>query len=116
MKAKFKIPIFYGTVVVEQTKGFKAYKKAVMKLGGTKGQAYYSDAMMGVTEKKGYSTYHVIFRGKTTPAMINHEIVHLVNRIFKDTGIRPDLDNDEPQAYLTGWFTKKIFSVVRLRK
>ena len=30
------------------------------------------------------------------------------SHIFKDMGVYLDLDNDEPQAYFTGWLTKRI--------
>ena len=41
-------------------------------------------------------------------SLIAHESVHLVNHLFEDWGIKLDLDNDEPQAYLTGWFVEQI--------
>lgn len=43
-----------------------------------------------------------------TPSIIAHEAVHVVNHIFKDRGIYLDVDNDETQAYLTGWVVKTI--------
>jgi hypothetical protein len=40
--------------------------------------------------------------------LIVHETVHLVNMIFQYAGIKPDLDNDELQAYLTEFIFGKI--------
>lgn len=37
-----------------------------------------------------------------------HESVHLVNHIFNDFYIRLDVNNDEPQAYLTAWIFTQI--------
>lgn len=52
-----------------------------------------------------------------TPDYINksiaHEAVHLVNYLFKQKGIELDLDNDENQAYWTGWFYNEIEKVLK---
>ena len=40
---------------------------------------------------------------------IAHEAVHLTNFLFIRKGVKPDVDNDEPQAYLLGWFAGEIF-------
>lgn len=40
--------------------------------------------------------------------IIAHEIVHLKNYIYQDTGIELDRYNDEPEAYLTGWLFDQI--------
>lgn len=37
-----------------------------------------------------------------------HEIIHVVNDIFKSRNIELNLDNDEPQAYLAGWVAKEL--------
>lgn len=47
-----------------------------------------------------------------TPGIIAHEAVHMANYIFKQCYIQPDLDNDEPQAYLVGWLVNEINRVV----
>lgn len=44
---------------------------------------------------------------------IAHEAVHLVNYLFKRKGIELDLDNDENQAYWTGWFYDEIEKVLK---
>lgn len=40
---------------------------------------------------------------------ITHECVHLCSFISKRLGLKLDVDNDEPQAYLAGWFAGEIF-------
>lgn len=34
---------------------------------------------------------------------ISHESVHAMTRLFRVASIFPDIDNDEPMAYLVGW-------------
>lgn len=53
------------------------------------------------------SNYIVVFHNKFNYSVVAHEVVHLVNLIFKDHNIELDLDNDEPQAYLTGYIFKQ---------
>ncbi|RIV23617.1 hypothetical protein DYU11_11590 [Fibrisoma montanum] len=48
--------------------------------------------------------------------IIAHETVHIVNHVFKQCGILLDVDNDEPQAYLTGWVANQIYKAIHERK
>jgi len=41
-------------------------------------------------------------------SVIAHETVHVVNAIFLSCNIQLDRNNDEPQAYLTGWVVQQI--------
>lgn len=41
-------------------------------------------------------------------SIVAHEIVHVINYIYLDCGIHLDRENDEPQAYLTGWLFQQI--------
>lgn len=49
----------------------------------------------------------------TTAGVIAHEAVHIANYVFKQCGILPDLNNDEPQAYLIGWIVKQIHKFIQ---
>lgn len=50
-----------------------------------------------------------LFVGKDIDvSLIAHEAVHIVNEIFKRVRIVPDLDSDEPQAYLMGWLVGEL--------
>ena len=42
---------------------------------------------------------------------IAHESLHLTSFLFLRKGIKPDLNNDEPQAYLLGWLVGEIYKV-----
>jgi hypothetical protein len=52
--------------------------------------------------------HYVVSFESNNNSLIAHEIVHLVNYIFLDTGVKLDLINDEAQAYLTGWLFEEI--------
>jgi hypothetical protein len=39
---------------------------------------------------------------------ICHEVVHIKNRVNDHAGIEHDPDNDEPEAYLSGWIAEQI--------
>lgn len=43
-----------------------------------------------------------------TLGTIAHEAFHASNMIFDQVGALPDIDNDEPQAYLIGYITDLI--------
>ena len=40
---------------------------------------------------------------------IAHEIVHAVNEVFRYSNVELDLNNDEPQAYLTSWLFEQVY-------
>lgn len=42
---------------------------------------------------------------------IAHEALHLTSFLFSKKGIKPDVNNDEAQAYLLGWFAGEIFKI-----
>ncbi len=39
---------------------------------------------------------------------IAHEVVHIKNLVYKHAGIKHDGENDEPEAYLSGWLADEI--------
>lgn len=42
-----------------------------------------------------------------------HETVHAVNFLFAKKGINLDIQNDEPQAYLTGFIFSRVYDEVQ---
>jgi hypothetical protein len=54
-------------------------------------------------------------RRPITPTVV-HEAVHIVNMIFQEKGIAPDLENDEVQAYLTEFIADKISKMLWKQK
>lgn len=68
------------------------------------------------TELKGISNFWIVFKDTKQSLSLNtlgHEVVHMVNGIFKSRGIKLSLDNDEPQAYLTGWVTQTVYQTIK---
>ena len=59
-------------------------------------------------KKKNSTEYIVVFQGKPSGTVIAHECVHLSNQVFIDRLMELDPHNDEPQAYLLGWFYTQI--------
>lgn len=112
-KKTFEIPIYFGKLRVIQAKNFSKWAGKLAGLDTEESEKY--DALVcSYFAKDGSIRYAAIFRLKhCTNSTIAHEVVHLVNRILTDRGAKLDASNDEPQAYLTGWVTKKVYSVVR---
>lgn len=53
-----------------------------------------------------------VLDGDDLHEIVAHEIVHAVNILFDKKGIKHDINNDEPQAYLTGYLTKLIYKAI----
>lgn len=106
IKKKIKIPLYYHNLTIIQTNNFKKIEK---KYG--LGDTYDYE---GVVFDIG-SDIFIVLRKDTTPSIIAHEVVHIVNLIFSAVGIQLDRVNDENQAYLTGWLVKKIHKTVKIR-
>lgn len=45
--------------------------------------------------------------------VIAHELIHVINSIFEFTGIQPDVQNDELQAYLMSYLTRLLYKQFR---
>lgn len=54
----------------------------------------------------------MIFLGDSAgPSVCAHECVHLANRIWVVVGYKPDIENDEPDAYLVGHLMSAVMEV-----
>jgi hypothetical protein len=49
------------------------------------------------------------------PDTIAHEVVHVVNMVYTYSGVKHDPDNDEPQAYLTGYLVGEIHKAFKMK-
>lgn len=106
-KKRVKIPLYYGALVLIQVDSWEAVNKK-FDFDLTNG---YTAMVHRIFTKTGSREYYAVFNSSNeniSASIIAHEAVHLVNRVFIDVGITPDLVNDEPQAYLTGWFVSEI--------
>jgi len=109
LKKTVRIPIYFGKLVIIVTDDFKdvnkAYKRDIDENG-------YSAV---VFEEKEQDEYVVALK-KVEWSVIAHEVVHLVNYIYLRCGIELDRENDEPQAYLTGWIINEIDKFLKTKK
>ncbi len=60
---------------------------------------FYNDSYLTVIiDPKSYSV-----------GLITHEVTHIKNMVYKHAGIKHDPNNDEPEAYLSGWIADEIY-------
>jgi len=103
-KYKFIVPVYNAQVVI-----LKGDMKDIYQFFKYGTEPNEFDAFVTQrTDKEGYTTYYVCFNEGLKSHVIAHEVVHLVNAIFRDRYVKLDLNNDEPQAYLTGYLFEKI--------
>jgi len=102
-KKTFEIPIYQGKLTVILDKDLKYVEK--------KYKTIPLDNFGAVTlrNEAKYRHYVVAFTDKDHLSNIAHEIVHLKNYIFKTIGAQLDFDNDEAEAYLTGYLFDVIY-------
>jgi hypothetical protein len=110
---KINIPIYFGYLRIIIAKDFA---KAANKI---KYETPLDLSLFGAfvyaehTKKKKYTLYTCFFKPDATHSSIAHEVVHLVNSIYHDRGMKLDVLEDEPQAYLTGWVTEQIYKTIK---
>jgi hypothetical protein len=105
MKSKIiKVPIYLSNILVINTLD---YKDVNAFYGTDIDESLYSAVVF--EDKKGKI---VLAIQEKRLDIIAHEIVHIVNMIFKRCGVQLDLDNDEPQAYLTGYIFKEVIKFI----
>ena len=61
----------------------------------------------------GQGKYMLVFNEKLSNSYVVHEIIHLVNFLYKDYGIELDINNDENYAYQCKWFFEKIENFIK---
>lgn len=107
-----EIPIYHTKLTIVFSDDFKkAIEKLKLRFPGLDVSLYDAFASDQRT-KSGRLHMYVFFKPDPTHSSIAHEVVHLVNFVFENCNIRPDLINDEPQAYLTGWITKQVYDAL----
>lgn len=106
---KIPIPIYYGTLRIVITDSFKEATKTL----NIDCQCYDPDtfgAFVNISSNgNGLDFFTVFFKPTLDHQLIAHEVVHLVNGIYRERHMNLDKENDEPQAYLTGWVTEQIY-------
>ena len=109
-KKTIKIPIYFGDfIIILDPDDWKNVNEIYQhRLGWTRPADKSDEAFVFEDNHNGYSKYIVCFKRHSKNSVIAHECVHLVNKLFKDRGQQLDIENDEAQAYMTGWFFEQI--------
>jgi hypothetical protein len=97
---KIPISIYFQNLIIHKV---DTYVEVNKKYGNDIPEGVYSAVVFRIDKNTTVMAIEDIDYG-----IIAHEVVHLVNSVFKEVGIQLDLDNDEPQAYLTGYIMKQI--------
>jgi len=111
---KIEIPIYFGELLICIGETNEEVEKK-FKVKNTIGcDAFVIRQIL----ENGFTKYAIVFFKdiKPTPKIIVHECIHLKNMLFKDRCIKLDRDNDEPEAYFTGWLFSVIFEYLKLIK
>src|SRR6478736_6842983 len=100
-----KIPIYFGRLVIIQTNDFKSLdKKFDIDVDDNQFEAF-----VFYKEIDEVDCYHIVMKeGDVRLSVIAHECVHLANEVFIKIRAKLDPYNDEPHAYLVGWFFTEI--------
>lgn len=112
MKVKIEIPIYFGELVITQSKSLKKIGKKFEFENITHNAA----CAFPVYKKNGYAKYYMCFTKELTPEIIAHEALHVTNMIMYDRGLELDPNNDEAQAYLLGWVVQQCHNHLKYIK
>lgn len=102
-KKTIKIPIYRGKLTMILAKDLSYIEKNYTEVSLDNYGAVF------LINKSQHKHYIVAFTDSGDLGLVAHEIVHLKNEIFKDCGVKPDLINDEAEAYLTGYLFDEIY-------
>ena len=113
-----KVPIYrgyWGIVITDERKTLR--HKRGTKI--SKGNEVYAHTHYG--EYKEYGCILFIFNPnnsftKLGHDSISHEIIHGVDMVFELKDMKWDLVDDEPAAYLAGYFAKHIYKFFKEQK
>jgi hypothetical protein len=103
-KTTVKIPIYQFKLIIVLDKDLSYIEKTY---GTSSLEGFGAVAMRHPFQ---YRTYVVGFTDKNHLSNIAHEIVHLKNMVFQDIQAKLDAENDEPEAYLTGYLFDEIYN------
>lgn len=108
MKQKtIKIPIYYGKLTMIFDNDLSCIEKTYKTI------SLEGFGAVTLKDEKKYRHYVVAFTDKDHLSNIAHEIVHIKNYIFLDCVMQLDPNNDEAEAYLTGWLFDIIYKFLK---
>jgi len=97
-----KIPIYHGQLTVCIYENDKDIEELKLKYDISE-LCNYAAIYFPLHNSNGFTRYFILFSNECKYSDVVHECVHLTNGLFLDRGIILDPNNDEPQAYFTGW-------------
>jgi len=110
---KIAIPIYYGHLRIVVTDDFDESSKTLGIDHKGKDPNSFGAFVTTWTSGIGLEFFTVFFKPDVSHMLIAHEVVHLVNSIYVHRNMELDKNNDEPQAYLTGWITEQIYKALK---
>ena len=106
LRKHIKVPLYFQRLTIIQTDDFETIEEAYkLEEAPSKYEAM-------VFPWKGDIV--AVFNSNVTPSIIAHEAVHICNMVFWNVGVKKDLLNDEPEAYLVGWLVDQIHKIVKI--
>lgn len=97
-----KIPIYHGELTLIKSKDFKkTNKKYKLNIPPRFGAVTFRNENVNGFEV-------VISFVDSNVSLIAHEAIHACNFIYENIGAKLDIQNDEHQAYITGWIVEEI--------
>lgn len=113
-----EVPLYLsGLHVIVANNLTEAYQQAGFGKSIIQGQEPNNWAALAWEADRGkdYAVF-CLFRPDADADTVAHEAMHATNFIMKRAGIRPDPDNDEPQAHLIGWIVGQIVQALQSKK
>jgi hypothetical protein len=104
-----RIPIYEGRFSIIHCVDKKLIEKEY-------GLENISSTCLGLTIRNNGHIGIILFEEIPSLNTIVHEITHAVSFVFINIGAETDVENDEPQAYLAGWFGEQIESFLKKSK
>lgn len=104
--ARLKVPLYGVEVIVCPTK--EDAEKEMWP--GVLDNNCCAQVTTGVHDKTGVECVAIIFRSLDDycTETLTHECVHAAWRTLQLVGVKSDVDNQEPLAYLTGWISRQV--------
>lgn len=104
--ARLRVPLYGVEIIVCPTKQDAEKEMWV----GVLSDNFMAQVTTGVDDKSGVEFVAIIFRSLDdyNTENLTHECVHAAWRTLELVGVKSDVDNQEPLAYLTGWIATKV--------
>ncbi|AGN89495.1 hypothetical protein Eta_0049 [Serratia phage Eta] len=104
--ARMRVPLYGVEVIVCPTKQDAEKEMWAWVLSSN----FMAQVTTGVDNKTGAECVAIIFRSLDDycTETLTHECVHAAWRVLELVGVKSDVDNQEPLAYLTGWISRQV--------